>query len=214
ARDARVCGRLDAGSPGVARGPARRTRPRHGATAVAHLAVDDGHELDVRPGRLCSGPRAAPRPADQHRRPAARRRPQHRPAGAAAAFSIRGSLLVDGAICAGPANFQTWRRCGTSALRIWRKHMTHTTEADWSVAVFSSRESVSHLQKVVAACELACRERSAIIDVIVNGNALLAAEFRQSLVSPANPSSAATVRVWHVALGDKSHAWNTYIHEI
>lgn len=92
--------------------------------------------------------------------------------------------------------------------------MTHTTEADWSVAVFSSRESVSHLQKVVAACELACRERSAIIDVIVNGNASLAAEFRQSLVSPANPSSAATVRVWHVALGDKSHAWNTYIHEI
>ena len=48
--------------------------------------------------------------------------------------------------------------------------MTHTTAADWSVAVFSSRESVSHLQKVVAACELACRERSAIIDVIVNGN--------------------------------------------
>lgn len=92
--------------------------------------------------------------------------------------------------------------------------MTHTTAADWSVAVFSSRESVSHLQKVVAACELACRERSAIIDVIVNGNASLAAEFRQSLVSPANPSSAATVRVWHVALGDKSHAWNTYIHEI
>lgn len=32
---------------------------------------------------------------------------------AAAAFSIRGSLLVDGAICAGPANFQTWR-CGAA----------------------------------------------------------------------------------------------------
>src|SRR5690606_32122391 len=102
---------------------------------------------------------------------------------AAAAFSC--SRFISGrrsSLC-GTCEFPDLAmRCGTSVLRIWRKHMTHTTAADWSVAVFSSRESVSHLQKVVAACELACRERSAIIDVIVNGNASLAAEFRQSLV--------------------------------
>lgn len=92
--------------------------------------------------------------------------------------------------------------------------MSHTTEADWSIAVFSSRESIPQLLKVVAACQAACRTRSAIIDVIVNGNETLAGEFRQVLAKLAEASASATVRVWHIALGDKAHAWNTYICDI
>ena len=92
--------------------------------------------------------------------------------------------------------------------------MTHPTEVAWSIAVFSSREKIPQLLKVIAACQTACRTRSTTIDVIVNGNAGLAAEFRQAIAKQADASASATVRVWHIALGDKAHAWNTYIREI
>jgi hypothetical protein len=53
-----------------------------------------------------------------------------------------------------------------------------------------------------------------VIDVIVNGNESLAAEISQELGKVSESKDRATIRVWHIALGDKSHAWNTYIHEI
>jgi hypothetical protein len=92
--------------------------------------------------------------------------------------------------------------------------MTQPIDVAWSIGVFSSRESGSQLLGAVAACRAACRAIPAVIDVVINGNASLATEFGKDLGRGAQANGVAPVRVWHVALGDKSHAWNTYAHEI
>jgi hypothetical protein len=91
----------------------------------------------------------------------------------------------------------------------------HSVDAPWVVAVFSSRESVSQLLKTVLSCRAACGAHSAVIDVVINGNAGLATEFSKNLGDGTlGKNAGAAIRVWHITLGDKSHAWNTYIHEI
>jgi hypothetical protein len=91
----------------------------------------------------------------------------------------------------------------------------YSVDAQWVVTVFSSRESASQLQKAVLSCRAACGAYSAVIDVIINGNAGLATELCKNLASSIlvkNPGPA--IKVWHIALGDKAHAWNTYIHDL
>jgi hypothetical protein len=80
----------------------------------------------------------------------------------------------------------------------------------WSIAVLASRETPEMLCATVAALVVACRGTPSTIDVIVNGNRALADGMLTELPQP----TGALVRLWFVALGDKSHAWNTYLESI
>jgi len=82
---------------------------------------------------------------------------------------------------------------------------------EWAVAVFSSRERSDVLEATVRAALRACAGHATIIDVLVNGNAELARDVRARLDRDAEPRNA-KLRVWFIALADKAHAFNEYIH--
>ena len=82
---------------------------------------------------------------------------------------------------------------------------------DWSVAIFAARESAETLAACVRAAVEACAGRNATIDVLINGNRTLAEAIgaRRGL-----GSGGVGVRTWSLALGDKAHTWNEYVHRI
>ena len=85
---------------------------------------------------------------------------------------------------------------------------------EWTVAIFSLRESARTLAESVRAV-LTAIESDAIVDVIVNGNEPLAREvagFVDGL--KLNLARRLLVRLWYVAEGDKAHAWNQYLYGI
>lgn len=81
--------------------------------------------------------------------------------------------------------------------------------------MFAARERLADLQRTLDATVRAgaC---DTVIDLLVNGDMALADEAAQWAASmPATrPGQGPTLRVWYVALGDKSHAWNQYLHLI
>lgn len=79
----------------------------------------------------------------------------------------------------------------------------------WAVAVFASRESPEDLLRTVQAVRAAATRPTAV-DVLVNGNAVLAGEVATRVRDDA--TRGARLRVWHIALGDKAHCWNQYVH--
>ena len=85
---------------------------------------------------------------------------------------------------------------------------------EWSVAIFSSRESAGTLVKSVRAV-LSAIERDAFVDIIVNGNEPLAQEIA-GFVDGFKPDMAGRLllRLWFIAEGDKAHAWNQYLYGI
>lgn len=90
-----------------------------------------------------------------------------------------------------------------------------SSDADVALAIISSRESTEILGKAVAAALRAVKGFNAVIDVVVNGNPVLA----ESLVSHIRQLGGETpasvrLRCWSLACGDKAHAWNTYVHEL
>jgi hypothetical protein len=85
----------------------------------------------------------------------------------------------------------------------------------WSVAIFSSREVLDTLSSSINAVVTATSTTETTIDVIVNGNHVLAegaASYIQALRPPCKASR--LVRVWYGLVPDKGHAWNQYLHEI
>jgi hypothetical protein len=84
----------------------------------------------------------------------------------------------------------------------------------WGVALIASRESVDVLLGTIEALRQAAFEPT-LIDVVINGNPALARALSDALAA-AEPAAQAPlpVRVWSIALGDKSHAWNEYVHRI
>lgn len=82
----------------------------------------------------------------------------------------------------------------------------------WSIAIFTARETPETLARTIAAAEVACGDVPSTIDIVVNGNRALA-ETTAIGLERAWPSNA-RLRVWFIALGDKSHAWNQYIESI
>ncbi|MEP6557778.1 MAG: hypothetical protein ABJB17_04815 [Burkholderiales bacterium] len=93
---------------------------------------------------------------------------------------------------------------------------------DNAVAIFTARETPEVLRATMTAASAAAAQASAsapdrrsMIDVLVNGNiglAEAAAQHARTLI--ANVASAPRLRVWHLALADKAHAWNQYIDAI
>ena len=86
---------------------------------------------------------------------------------------------------------------------------------NWTVAIFSSRETLALLSSSVDAVLTATSGRETAIDVIVNGGRTLAKEAGSYIESiHVGERAARLMRVWHVRVADKSHAWNQYLHEI
>jgi hypothetical protein len=84
----------------------------------------------------------------------------------------------------------------------------------WAVALISSRESPATLQASVQAV-LNAAQAPTHVDVLVNGNPDLAAAMAQQLPQLKPPSGVAVqLRLWHIALGDKANAINTYLHSV
>jgi hypothetical protein len=85
----------------------------------------------------------------------------------------------------------------------------------WSVAIVSSRESVDVLRSSLAAVLNALRAVPTTIDVLVNGNRQLALQMA-TVIPELHPGSSCpvSIRLWHIAVADKAHAWNEYVHRI
>ena len=85
----------------------------------------------------------------------------------------------------------------------------------WSLAIFSSREDPSRLADAVRAAANAERGGAALdIDVLVNGNELLANEMRARLATGTWWRSETTVRLWFLGQPDKANTWNHYLHAL
>jgi hypothetical protein len=82
----------------------------------------------------------------------------------------------------------------------------------WAVAIFAARETPAVLAGTVQAAIAACAGRQATIDVLINGNHALAADFAE--LAATLPADACTLRVWSIAAPDKAHTWNEYVHRI
>ena len=83
----------------------------------------------------------------------------------------------------------------------------------WSLAFFAARESLDTLTRSLQAGVNACAGVPACIDVLVNGNLALA-KAAVALIAGLDLPSSVTVRLWHIKLGDKAHAWNQFLHQI
>ena len=85
----------------------------------------------------------------------------------------------------------------------------------WSIAMFAHRESSEVLTQSIKALLMAVKSDS-IIDVIVNGNEPLALQMVRLLDNLVldDQSASVSLRIWHIAQGDKAHAWNQYLYGI
>src|SRR5699024_4912391 len=92
--------------------------------------------------------------------------------------------------------------------------MTHDNDVEWSIAIFSSRETYQTLNKSILAAKTACGGKKAIIDVLVNGNKNLARQTAEFIGKTDFKGSNVGIRVWFIGLGDKAYAWNTHMHEL
>lgn len=85
---------------------------------------------------------------------------------------------------------------------------------EWSVAILSSREPPNVLKGTIIAAVKACANKSAVIDVIVNGNEPLAATAAEIVSTLEVQPRTVTLRVWSIFLGDKAHAWNQHVYQM
>lgn len=82
----------------------------------------------------------------------------------------------------------------------------------WSIAIFAARETPDVLAKCVHAAVAACSEKQAFINVLVNGNPVLAEEF--SRIAKDIDTKDVVLRVWAISAPDKAHTWNEYVYRI
>jgi hypothetical protein len=86
-------------------------------------------------------------------------------------------------------------------------------QAQWSIAILSSRESPQTLAGAIRAAVQAALDPNSLIDVVVNGNESLASLTSDWLKNMRNPQWPG-VRLWYVSAGDKANAWNQYVHVV
>ncbi len=89
------------------------------------------------------------------------------------------------------------------------------TTMNWSVAIFAAREDVETLSATISAVRVAVAGTEKVtVDVVVNGNIGLAEKATALLNPDLTAESGLHVRIWHIPLGDKAHAWNEYLYRI
>lgn len=86
------------------------------------------------------------------------------------------------------------------------------SSSPWSIAIFAARETPSLLANCVRAAITASAGRKAVVNVLINGNPQLAAQF--SDLAKQLDSSTATLRLWSIATPDKAHTWNEFVYRI
>jgi len=86
-------------------------------------------------------------------------------------------------------------------------------DRSWTIAIFAARETLDELMQTLD-CVLTTITRTAKIDLLINGNEPLALSIAEHLRSRSLDHGMSIVRVWSIALGDKAHAWNQYVHSI
>jgi len=91
--------------------------------------------------------------------------------------------------------------------------MTNSASNRWALAIFAARESVVDLRASVKAA-IAAAHAPLVIDVLINGNPTLAADFAKSFPGAVDITGEVEVRIWFLPFGDKAHAWNDYLHRI
>lgn len=79
------------------------------------------------------------------------------------------------------------------------------------IAIFASREDYTTLLRTIDSVCTAAMPND-IIDVLVNGNPHLTDVMCRT--ARLTKFKRGQVRIWSIALGDKAHAWNQYVHEI
>lgn len=88
-------------------------------------------------------------------------------------------------------------------------------EAAWAIAIFTARESVDTVLATVRSAAEAAAGHEAPIDVLVNGNQVLAERLHAALTrGDLAAHHGGPVRIWHIPLADKAHAWNVYVHHV
>jgi len=86
---------------------------------------------------------------------------------------------------------------------------------EWSVAIFSSRETVQTLISTIDALLKAANDVATVVDVMINGNRELADEAGRHIETLQPVGRPRTIiRVWYIQVADKAHAWNQYVHDI
>jgi hypothetical protein len=83
----------------------------------------------------------------------------------------------------------------------------------WAVAVLASREQTDELMATVRAL-LAAALKPTTVDMLINGNLILAQSVSQLIADDRAGLGQARIRVWYLALGDKANAWNQYVHGV
>lgn len=83
-----------------------------------------------------------------------------------------------------------------------------------AAAILSSRESPETLLSAIGAAAADPALCDGVLDVVVNGNRELAGACNARFDNGALGDTWPMVRLWFVPLGDKSHAWNTYVYEL
>lgn len=84
----------------------------------------------------------------------------------------------------------------------------------WSIAIFTARENIDVLTRCIRSVVAACGSTPAIVHVLVNGNPELAHEAARAGAGFSGLPSTIAIQVWHIAFGDKAHAWNEFAHRI
>jgi hypothetical protein len=82
-----------------------------------------------------------------------------------------------------------------------------------AVALFVARESVEVAMETLRAL-IAALPSSCCIDLLVNGNTAVADGLARQLPGSGLPREGLQLRVWSIAIADKSNAWNEYIHRL
>lgn len=80
--------------------------------------------------------------------------------------------------------------------------------------ILSSRETPEVLMAAVRAVAAEPALRGGVLDVVVNGNRSLADRCAEMLGADVAGALVRELRLWFLPLGDKAHAWNTYVHEL
>jgi hypothetical protein len=84
---------------------------------------------------------------------------------------------------------------------------------DWSIGIFSSRETPEVLGNTVNAA-LDAAIPSTLIDIVINGNPELVRSLSSYLRTRVSLKEAEEIRVWSIDTADKANAYNRYIHAI
>lgn len=93
-------------------------------------------------------------------------------------------------------------------------HSHGTSLARWCVAILSARETAQTLEATLGSTLAAVATHPAVIDLLVNGNPRTAKAIATHVQRRRPTGGAVSIRVWRLALRDKAHAWNEYVHRI